>query len=292
MDEDTRYARSDGIERFITRADVELDEAIRDKMGRIQRLDDVARTVAAAPASTVFETVLLIAAATTAWDEARRLSGMPELCIANQRPASKFPFGGLGAALAFHHQGRHTLIGAGSLQVPSVQDRKEDLDLRRFYNACGIETIPCKGTPPSMDAEPRGVKVLDLWISVDAAIRRAEPWRAHKAALSWLVDAHVGRLERVAKAQRQGANKGAPHKHSPQWEHVRQRVEDVMVNGTRVEGIATRAGEPPQVVRNALKIARGRVLHELVRAELIPKHEPRKRERTRTVEPVPVFASW
>jgi hypothetical protein len=291
MNDDTRYSRHGDLARWLEREDDKLDEALGEKKRRIGRLDDIARAIAAAPATSVFESVLLIAAATTAWDEARRLSGMPELCVANQRPSSKHPFPSLGAALAFYSAGRPCAIGVGSLQVPSVPDRKEDLQLRTLYRAWGIETMPIHPTPASLDADPRGVRRYDLWISVELAIHRAKPWEAHNAALTWLLDMHVGREERVPKAQRQGENKGAPHRRSPQYELVRQRVEDTIVNGTRVEGIATRANESPSVVRTATKIARGRIIDELVQAELVP--PPERRRRARPVERHSnVFADW
>lgn len=293
IQDDERYARSDGLIRWCEAEDERLDGAIRAKVARITRLDDIARAVATAPAASPFETTLLIAAATSAWDEARRLSGMPELCIGNQRKRTEQPFATFVDALRFYVAGRPGAIGAGSMSVPSVPDRDEDLRARRCYSNLGIETMPVNPTRASADADPKNLRRLELWISVERAIDRAELWKSHKAAKTWLIAAHIGIEERVPKSRREGGDKKKPHRRSPQFELVRQHVDDVTIDGTRVEGIASRAQEPPRVVRNALRLARMRLIESLMAAELIPKPEPRRSRPAPTRAPNdPTFADW
>mgnify|MGYP001275681791 CR=1 FL=1 len=284
--DETRYARADGLARFIERADERLDRAVRETRDRADRLDNIARAVAAAPTSRWdFERILMVAAATEAWDGARRLYGEPGLCIANQRPASSYPFASLGGAMAFWSGGR-VEIGLGTVTIPSVQDRTEDLQRRNILRSIGVEFVPVHPSKSSTSADPKGLRRLDLLISTEAAIARAIASVGDPRAIGWLLAMTIGEPRRVPKKRRLGVR--SPHR---QLEHVRMRAEDAIVDGHRVQGLASRDGVTVRVVQSATRRLRGRIIEELVMAELL--QPPTRARRARPAQPPPpAFADW
>jgi hypothetical protein len=275
------YARADGLERWVEAADAKLDADRKSTLNRITILDGPLRAAALdalGPDPSPFWVSLIGALVLSTWDMARRLSGMPELCVIGKRKPEGFPFANLHEALTFYEYGRPSGgIGGGAPQPAVALDRDEDLQLRQLFSAYGIDTVPCKPTHVG-SRHPRGLGQLDLWLSVEAAIRGANPWDTHKAALTWLLRFHVGQQVRVPKKKRLGDVKASVY----QWAPIKRTVTE----------IAAAAEEPEHVVREALKQVRRRVTDSLIARELIP---PITKQATRSRRPrsgPPLTPEW
>lgn len=274
------YARADGLERWVEAADAKLDADRKSTLNRITVLDGPLRAAALdalGPDPSPFWVALIGALVLSTWDMARRLSGMPELCVIGKKKPDGFPFANLHEALTFYEYGRPSGgIGGGAPQPAVALDRDEDLQLRQLFSAYGIDTVPCKPTHVG-SRHPRGLGQLDLWLSVQAAVRAVE--YPHPAALIWLVEFHVGEEVRVSKKKRLGDVK------------ERWRVQYAPVKRTVAE-LAARDNEPEHVVREALKQFRRRVTDSLIARELIP---PITKQATRSRRPrsgPPLTPEW
>lgn len=267
------YTRADGLEDWIAAADRKLDEDRKSTISRITILDGPVRQAALEALGSnpdPFWISLIGALVLSTWDMARRLSGMPELCVIGKKKPDGFPFANLHEALTFYQYGHPGDLGGGAPQPAVALDRDEDLQLRGLFKSYGIDTVPCKPTHIG-GRYPRGLGQLDLWLSVDGAIDAGMREMAHPDAFIWLQKFHVGETMRVSKKKKLG---DVSERWRQQWAPVKRTAAE----------LAAAEGLPEHVVREALKQVRRRVTDALVARELIP---PPQKQATRARRPRP-----
>jgi hypothetical protein len=268
------FHRSGDFERWKEQADAALDEAIGRTLRRVTSLDREVRALCVHLARLEESEVLQAIAqglAVSAWDEARRLSGMGELAVVGRARNRKFPFASLAEFL--DRASCSTILGGGSMSLAVAEDRNEDLAERRRLRSAGVEFLPVSPTR-SGGREPRGVDAIHLELTCDAAIRAANVGEIHERALDWLRAFHVGTWVRVPKRAALGEEKRNQH------ELVRQTVPT----------IASAAGVSDRVVREVLRRARARLFDVLVQRELIAPIE--RKRRPLTEERPALVADW
>ena len=270
------YSRSGDLERWAARADDVLDAAVERKMRLITALDRLrfgaCRDLERSSTSEVMRGIAH-GLAVALWDEARRLSGAPELAMRNGGERDpRFPFSSLNGFLEVAYGGGGSLLGGGPMPMAIAEDRTEDLAKRSRLRALGVEMMPAK-TTRSGSHDPRGVDAVNLALTCQLVMREAGLANIHPHAWQWIVAFHVGEVRRVSRKQRLGDLTDR----SPQWDTVRMPVTE----------IASRADVAPLIVRSVLKRARARVFSVLIRRQLIspPVVAPAK------TRPSP-FADW
>lgn len=266
------FHRSGDLARWTEAADQELDAAIGRTLRRVTALDREVRALCLHLSSREESDVMQAVAqglAVSAWDEARRLSGMADLAVAGRARDRRYPFASLAEFL--DRASHSTLLGGGAMSLAVAEDRNEDLSERRRLRANGVEFLPVHPTR-SGGREPRGVDAVNLELTCQAALKAANVSTIHVDAWSWLYAFHVGRWQRVAKRAALGEQKRG------QEELVRQTV----------SAIAASAGVADRLVREVLRRARARLSEVLVQRELIAPQVKRKR----TTEEPALVADW
>ena len=235
------YLRADGLERVQRRLDREFDERSERDLLEVQRLDNVLMPAIRSlhARTTGVEFMLASELAMFVWNEARRLGGQAEVQVwPAERPrggATRYPFGGVGAALAFRAE--EHVFGLGSMTIGDGEDSdSEGRPLRKrskfstawelaqrdaarakyvgrplppppngtpYGGFLPIEFMPAKQSSSGNLGSCRGIDLVDRAIAIDRAIGGfAKRTKATPDEFGELFDLRVGAPKRHTGRER------------------------------------------------------------------------------------------
>lgn len=229
------------------------------------------------------ERALVFALALANWDQARRLSGMPELCVVRAAARRSAPLPDLKAVLGVYQSDRPRLgVGEGAAFKTGVA-----LDASRTWARGGHPRRTPDGfvwepgeahvkQSASGPAQAKGVHRLDLWLDVQAAVR----WFEDDPAFVWLMANVWGEWEPVARKERVGALvvelQGGGMAPVRQIARVRRTCEE----------IAKRCHTSAKTVRESVRRVRRALERRLVECGLIPEPQRPRRAKRKPEDPI------
>lgn len=291
-----RFVRSGGLEERDAALELRRARESHEALTRAQRLfelrPEIQAYVDAHPHP--IHAALVGALWISAWDQAMREGGNSEMQVANMGRPDGFPFGSVGAALAFRMA--EFRLGTGPVNLALSEDRDEDVKARLRAKAVGrprpanergevvggflpIEYMPAKQSDNGNLGTCRGHERLMLAIRIDRGIRLS---KVGLAELALLVQMDVGEARKHTGekcwcgARCWRGDKDAFSIARRRWvENVRLRAADV----------AKTTGETAKQIGQRAKRIRDTLHDEFALLELVAARRKRERREALAEEP-------